>query len=133
MFCRKCGANIPDDSQFCPKCGVTVVVPPVTSAPPSEDVVAGAPALKPGSSANAPSSPPPRSNREVSRQNGSRVLFIVGFAAWLLWAVHDLWTYGLFGAAFDLRLWLLGIPLYLLYRRTKNSEARSNLSPVKST
>ena len=24
MFCRKCGANIPDRSAFCPRCGETV-------------------------------------------------------------------------------------------------------------
>ncbi len=25
MFCRKCGNNIPDDSEFCPKCGIKVI------------------------------------------------------------------------------------------------------------
>ena len=24
MFCKKCGANIPDDSRFCPVCGTPV-------------------------------------------------------------------------------------------------------------
>ena len=24
MFCSKCGAQIPDDSEFCPKCGTPV-------------------------------------------------------------------------------------------------------------
>ena len=27
MFCRSCGTMIPDDSNFCPKCGIKVVVP----------------------------------------------------------------------------------------------------------
>lgn len=26
MFCRKCGANIPDDSIFCQKCGTGIEV-----------------------------------------------------------------------------------------------------------
>ena len=26
MFCRKCGAQIPDDSEFCPKCGTRNVI-----------------------------------------------------------------------------------------------------------
>lgn len=26
MFCRKCGANIPDDSMFCTKCGAKLEV-----------------------------------------------------------------------------------------------------------
>lgn len=133
MFCRKCGANIPDDSQFCVKCGVTVVMPPTTSAPPIEDMVAPAPVLATAPSADLPSSPLPRTDREASRQNGSRVLFIVGLAAWLLWALHDLWSFGLFGAVFDLRLWLLGIPLYLLYRRSKNSATKSKVPQMKTS
>ena len=132
MFCRKCGANIPDDSQFCLKCGVTVV-PPVISAVPTEEIAAAAPALETAPSADVPSSPPPRSDGQVSRQNGSRVLFTVGLVAWLIWALHDLWSYRLFGTVFDLRLWLLGIPLYLLYRRSKNSATKSKLTPMKTS
>ena len=30
MFCNKCGANIPDDSVFCPNCGATAAVPAAT-------------------------------------------------------------------------------------------------------
>ena len=33
MFCNKCGANIPDDSAFCPNCGATVVTVPAQSDP----------------------------------------------------------------------------------------------------
>jgi hypothetical protein len=43
MFCRKCGANIPDDSQFCLKCGV--VVTPAISAAPTGTAPGVAPAL----------------------------------------------------------------------------------------
>jgi hypothetical protein len=58
---------------------------------------------------------------------------MVGLAAWLLGALHDLWSFGLFGAVFDLRLWLLGIPLYLLYRRSKNSATKSKVPQMKTS
>ena len=32
MFCRYCGAHIPDDSRFCPKCGQTLEQPGPTPA-----------------------------------------------------------------------------------------------------
>jgi hypothetical protein len=47
VFCRKCGANMPDDSQFCLKCGVAVIVPSVTSAAPTGTATGVAPALEP--------------------------------------------------------------------------------------
>ena len=45
MFCRKCGANMPEDSQFCLKCGVAVIVPSVISAAPTGTATGVAPAL----------------------------------------------------------------------------------------
>ncbi|MBQ6263423.1 MAG: zinc ribbon domain-containing protein [Clostridia bacterium] len=33
MFCNKCGANIPDDSAFCPNCGATAVTVPAGTDP----------------------------------------------------------------------------------------------------
>ena len=47
MFCRKCGAKIPDDSQFCVKCGVGVIAPNSTSPSATGTAVAVAPALEP--------------------------------------------------------------------------------------
>lgn len=48
MFCTKCGANIPDDSSFCPQCGESFAAAPaaVAVAP-----VATAPVTQPGLSA----------------------------------------------------------------------------------
>ena len=33
MFCRHCGANVPDDSRFCSKCGKSLDPPPVVGRP----------------------------------------------------------------------------------------------------
>jgi zinc-ribbon domain len=129
MFCRKCGANIPEDSQFCLKCGVTVIVPPVAIAPLSGETAAVA---TPSESApretalpsDVRSRPQPTTDREVSTHNGRRVLFVLGLMALVLWASRDLWHYGFFGTAFDPLLWLLGIPLYLLYRKFRSSAGK---------
>ena len=34
MFCSSCGKSIPDDSSFCPECGVVLVTPPPYAASP---------------------------------------------------------------------------------------------------
>jgi len=46
MFCSKCGANIPDQSQICPRCGTRPVAtqPGATPAPPGGATAAPAPA-----------------------------------------------------------------------------------------
>lgn len=46
MFCSNCGANIPDQSQMCPRCGTRQVAaqPGATPAPPSGTMAAPAPA-----------------------------------------------------------------------------------------
>ena len=55
------------------------------------------------------------------KSRGNSVLFTLGLWMLLLWALRDVWHYGLFGTAFDLRVWLLGIPLYLWYQRLRGS------------
>jgi len=57
MFCRKCGADIPEDSQFCLKCGVAVVVPSVISISPSGTATGVAPALEPNVAAKTSGQP----------------------------------------------------------------------------
>lgn len=47
MFCRKCGAKMPEDSQFCLKCGVAVNMPSLNSASPTGTATGVAPALEP--------------------------------------------------------------------------------------
>ena len=54
MFCRKCGADMPEDSQFCVKCGAGVIAPNSTSASPTGTAVAVAPALEPSVLATPP-------------------------------------------------------------------------------
>jgi hypothetical protein len=61
--------------------------------------------------------------RAASTFKSRAILFTVGLWILLLWALRDVWHYGLFGMAFDLRLWLLGVLLYLLYRRLRGSAA----------
>ena len=61
--------------------------------------------------------------RAVSTFKSSTTLFTLGLWILLLWALRDIWQYGLFGMAFDLRLWLLGVLLYLLYPRLRGSAA----------
>jgi hypothetical protein len=57
MFCRKCGADMPEDSQFCLKCGVSVVVPSVISISPSGTATGVAPALEPNAAAKTSGQP----------------------------------------------------------------------------
>ena len=49
MFCRKCGTKLPDDSQFCPKCGLCVLETSTSRALPTGAGAAAAvaPALEP--------------------------------------------------------------------------------------
>jgi hypothetical protein len=49
MFCRKCGTKLPDDSQFCPKCGLSVLETSASRALPTGTGAAAAvaPALEP--------------------------------------------------------------------------------------
>lgn len=54
---------------------------------------------------------------ETFRKQGSTSLWLIGLWVLLLWVIRDAWYYGIFGTAFDLRVWLLGIAIYLLYRR----------------
>lgn len=51
----------------------------------------------------------------------NRTLFTIGFLILVLWTGRDLWHYGFFGTTFDILLWLLGIPLYLLHLKLKRS------------
>jgi hypothetical protein len=44
MYCRFCGATLPDDSTFCQKCGKSLAA---TAAPSSKDASAAAPAMAP--------------------------------------------------------------------------------------
>jgi hypothetical protein len=63
--------------------------------------------------------------RETFRKQASAILWLVGLWILLLWVMRDVWYYGIFGTAFDLRVWLLGVAVYLLYRRlgrTKEGE-----------
>jgi hypothetical protein len=46
MFCRKCGTKMPEDSQFCLKCGVAVIVPSVNGVSPTGAATGVAPALE---------------------------------------------------------------------------------------
>lgn len=52
MFCRKCGTKIPDDSQFCVKCGVGVIPPNAISSSFTGTAVAVAPVLEPARTSN---------------------------------------------------------------------------------
>jgi hypothetical protein len=54
---------------------------------------------------------------DTFKRNGNGVLWLIGLWILLLWIMRDVWYYGIFGAALDLRVWLLGIAIYLLYRR----------------
>src|SRR5207249_4094446 len=60
---------------------------------------------------------------ETFKSRTSATLFTFGLWILLFWALRGVWHYGLFGTAFDPRLWLLGVPLYLLYRRLRSSDA----------
>ena len=61
--------------------------------------------------------------RAASTFKSSTTLFTLGLWVSLLWALRDVWHYGLFGMAFDPLLWLLGVLLFLLYRRLRGSAA----------
>ncbi|HKV23715.1 MAG TPA: hypothetical protein VJN93_03915 [Candidatus Acidoferrum sp.] len=77
--------------------------------------------------------PVPRTEMVPSGQTGHRTLLIIGLSVLVLSALRDVWHYGLFGAAFDPLLWLLGIPVYLLYRKSKNSITKRKLSHIKAS
>jgi len=47
VFCRKCGVNIPEDSQFCVNCGVAVIAPSPPTASGTGAATGDIPALEP--------------------------------------------------------------------------------------
>jgi len=132
MFCRTCGASIPEDSQFCLKCGVPVIAP--ISATPKETAPEVASAVDTLPEKPSPGASVASTEKAASSQTHGGLLLGIGFAALVLWVLHYFWYYGLFGglggAVFDPRSWLLGIPVYLLYRRSKKSVTKSKLPPA---
>jgi hypothetical protein len=69
--------------------------------------------------------------QETRSRTRGKTLFILGLIAFILWALYDIWHLGLLSAVFDLRLWLLGIPLYFLYRKYKRSVTMTSTPPTK--
>ena len=118
MFCRKCGATIQEDSQFCQKCGAAVATPWVISA---SSAAAVSPACEPLSLEISSTVPASRAEHTISSQRNPQALLALGVLALLLWTLHGLWYYGLFFTVLDVRLWLLAIPIYLLYRRFRGT------------
>ncbi len=89
MFCRKCGAKIPDDSHFCVKCGAGVIAPNATSASSTGTALAVAPALEPSLLAKTPddSTMPPSSEKSAAANSvgtPSTVDPLKGIRGWLL-------------------------------------------------
>lgn len=74
--------------------------------------------------------------KERFTKNGNSTLWLIGLWILLLWIVRDVWYYGILGTAFDLRVWLLGVAIYLLYQRLnrlKEGPKPENASPSSST
>ncbi len=120
MYCRKCGTNIPEDSRFCQKCGVETVAPVEDPTPtPSETAPEPTPAVESSTERTAIKAPAANTQKPAAKSLAGRSLFVVGLIAFLLGAVYDVSQSSLLSTLFDLRLWMLGIPLYVLYRRAK--------------
>lgn len=125
MFCRKCGAIMSEDSQFCQKCGAAVTMPSMISASSSGGAAAAVtPALEPLPQQTSSTVATARTEKAISNQRKPKTLFVIGLVALLVWALRDVWHYGPLGAAFDPLLWLLGIPVLLLYRRSTSVHSK---------
>ena len=71
MFCNKCGTELPDDSQFCRKCGQSLTVGPTAQGP-----MGAAPSIP---------KPPHGSLRLLAVIGGALVLFLSG------WFINSQW------------------------------------------
>lgn len=124
MFCRKCGADIPEDSQFCISCGVAVVKPSPISTVPSQNPPVVTPSI---------GEPPPPiqsiATPDDTKSNSTRkgeTLLGIGLIALVFRAVYDLWDFNFLRPVFDPLLWLLAVALYLLYRRLHRRAGKAN-------
>jgi len=124
MFCRKCGADIPEDSQFCISCGEAVVTPSPISTVPSQNLPVVTPSIE---------EPPPPiqsiATPDDTKSNSTRkgeTLLGIGLIALVLRAVYDLWDFNFLRLVFDPLLWLLAVLLYLLYRRLHRPVEKAN-------
>jgi len=78
MFCSKCGANIPDQAQMCPRCGTRSAAPQPSTPPP-----------QPGRTTAAPAPAPSRSYVGPQKSDGKAIAsLILGmlsiFPLWIL-------------------------------------------------
>ena len=69
-----------------------------------------------------------RATNTFKSQSSTTTLFTLGLWVLLIWALRDIWRYGLFGMAADPYLWLLGVPLYFLHRRLRRIPPNSSES-----
>lgn len=52
-----------------------------------------------------------------------KALLWIGISLLIVWFIRDVWVYRI-GVFFDLRIWLLAIPLYFLYRKINKSTGK---------